>query len=136
MGYRIFLRHASFVIRPENTEPAYGALRAMFAERLADAMTLEDAMLRFGWQVDPDVNGGIDGIYPATADLGDHRRVLVPLIPFVEHGSFIEMEGADGHRWRWEFAHRHMLHERRAVIAWDTHTTWTGGSKTPRLSRR
>ncbi|MCA9280835.1 MAG: hypothetical protein H6812_04450 [Phycisphaeraceae bacterium] len=125
MGYRIFLRHALFVIEAANTAPAFTALRACDPELLSDAPALEEAMRRFGWQIEPDTNGSIDGIYPLTADYSDHHKPLIALIPFVKHGSYIEMEGLSGDRWRWVFAHQRILHEQNAVTSWSTHTTWT-----------
>jgi len=91
------------------------------------AQTLEEALHAWGWQADMDpVSGDVitikfEGVVfqsrGLTGALDDYLRDYIPahdlddpdaflfqaIAPFVEKGSFIEMQGEGGSAWRWAF---------------------------------
>lgn len=70
-------------------------------DEIASATTLRDMMAAFRWPVHEDTDGNINGIEFSGENLGDDRHVMDAIAPFVEDGSFIEVDG-DAHL-RWEF---------------------------------
>lgn len=97
-------------------------IRYVTTSRLLRATTLPEALHVFRWNVKTD--GDIDlvnalkhdldhnpawntrdvlGVVFAGENLGDEHELFNALAPFVEAGSFIEVEGDEGARWRWYF---------------------------------
>lgn len=64
---------------------------------------LKDAMAdwRFPIELDDDLN--VVDIGFTGEKLGDEKQMFEVIAPFVEDGSYIEMQGEDGDVWRWEF---------------------------------
>lgn len=86
-----------------------------------DAETLEDALMAWRWppymdkSTNPEeeiVNLEFDG-----EKIGNEEVLFDTIAPFVESGSWIEMLGEDGCRWRWLF-HKGELHEIYPEIVW------------------
>jgi len=126
MGYCMNQRDASFRIKAENRAKALQAIKdlasrvdeggggcwsggrkveAFFSwvrtEKFANASTLEDAMSEWRWEIDGAAD--VDSIMFEGEKLGDDIFLLRAIAPYVEAGSFIEMQGEDGALWRWYF---------------------------------
>jgi len=50
-----------------------------------------------------DAQGNIDSVWFRAEKLHDQPAMLCDIAPFVREGSYIEMQGEDYKRWRWEF---------------------------------
>lgn len=68
-------------------------------DEIRAATTLADMMAAFRWPVHEDADGNIDGIEFSGQKLGDDRQVFDALAPFIEDGSFIEIDGDVFIRW-------------------------------------
>lgn len=123
MGYCMTQRGSEFLIRGQNFSAALAAVKALAykpeqmsggsskGERwyawvdtngFVNAATLADAIGAWRWSTTV-INGGIVDIYFKGEKLGDDMILFEALAPFVEDGSFIDMEGEDGSLWRWVF---------------------------------
>lgn len=67
-------------------------------------------------EFDP-ITGDLTDIHFIGEKLGDEKILFQALAPFVDKGSFIEMEGEDGDLWRWTFDGQQMI-EQVARITW------------------
>lgn len=66
---------------------------------------LEDALPKCRWDIYTDTEtGDVSSIeFNGEKFSGDEITILSAIAPFVESGSFIEMQGEEGERWRWIF---------------------------------
>jgi len=55
------------------------------------------------FEVHCDAHGNIDSAWFRAEKLQDQLAMLKDIAPFVREGSYIEMQGEDYKRWRWEF---------------------------------
>lgn len=117
MGYRIFLRVSIFTIKPANIAPALAALREAHPTATADATDLDDARDCLGWAIGFSNSGGVDTIDLNGDKYHAHEEPLIAIAPFVESGSYIEMQGEEGELWRWEFRDG-CLYEMDAEVEW------------------
>jgi len=111
MGYYISITESKFSIRADQKEGALKALRALasqpsyawvekdWAQRPTLAKTLED----WRWELLEDESGNVTGICFTGQKQGDDAEMFNAIAPFVDPGSFIEVIGEDGYRWRWAF---------------------------------
>lgn len=60
----------------------------------------------------------IVGVYLESEKLGDEFKFFQAIAPYVEVGSYIELQGEDGCRWRWVFD-GNICVEQTAKIVWD-----------------
>jgi hypothetical protein len=71
--------------------------------------TFPDAMDAWRWPVQEDATnddetfGDIIGIEFTGEKMGDDEKLFAAIAPFVEKGSYIEMQGEEGDIWRWVF---------------------------------
>lgn len=72
-------------------------------DQVTKAETLESALEEWRFPVKADAEGNIISIYFDGEKLGDEDQLFKALAPFVKSGSFIEMSGEEGDRWRWTF---------------------------------
>ena len=123
MGYCMTIEDQEFLIKKKNMAGALAAIKAIVGEgrfswvnakEYQDAETLEDALMAWRWP--PYMNksanpkGEIVNLEFDGEKSGDEDILFRAIAPFVEAGSFIEMRGEDGCRWRWLF-HKGELHE-------------------------
>ena len=127
MGYYMTMHDMKMNIPKANHDRCLKAIKALAAHawsvrgghpfawvrtsEFADATTLREALA--AWRcVDPNqdlVNpdefehGDIRSLYFAGEKLGDDAQLMGAIAPYVEPGSYIEMHGEDGDRWRWYF---------------------------------
>lgn len=67
------------------------------------ANSLEEAMTEWRYVPTVDAEGNITDVTFEGQKLGQEDVLFALLAPFVEEGSFIEMEGEDRSVWRWIF---------------------------------
>jgi len=134
MGYCMNKRESLFNIRPENQGPALKAIKSLAdKETITDgsghhfswvdtkdflfARTLDAAMRAWRWQLER-VDDEICDIYFEGSKLGDDELLFQTIAPYVEPGSYIEMQGEDGLIWRWCFDGKTCT-EKTAKIIWE-----------------
>ena len=130
MGYCMTIEDQEFLIKKKNMAGALAAIKAISGESIFSwinakecqgADTLEDALMAWRWP--PYMNksanpkGEIVNLEFDGEKSGDEDILFRAIAPFVESGSFIEMRGEDGCRWRWLF-HKGELHEIYPEIVW------------------
>lgn len=114
MGYCVDQGETKFLIKAENKTKAHRAVHALLKKmpryswidmgELAAAKTIEDQLEAFRWEAGTDEETGdvVDLLFRGEK-LGDDELLLKTIAPFVESGSFIQMNGEDGACWRWCF---------------------------------
>jgi len=128
----------NFDIEKENVKKALEALKALDpakdgahggsrhetwfswvdTETYQNAETLHDAMIEWKWKIDTDEEtGDVENIFFVGEKLGDDPILFNAIAPFVKKGSYIEMQGEEGDRWRWVFDGK-KCHELSPEIKW------------------
>ena len=102
----------------QNLKKALKALRELAAkpdklcwvnkDSIRKARTLADAIQEFGWEIDEveldDCEyGDVTAINFIADTMGSENEMFGAMAPAVEDGSYIEMTGDEGERWRWVF---------------------------------
>lgn len=87
--------------------------------KLAQSEDLKEAFRAWRWIVDVTKNGDIDGIEFNGEKLGDDEFLFSTIAPYVEDGSYIQMRGEDGSRWRWYWINGNLL-EDNVKTFWDS----------------
>jgi len=107
MGYGINCIATSFFMRAEKIEPARQALINMEWQtgNPSKRASFDDILFEMGWEVySTDAEGNIEDIgFAGEKASVDDDAFFKALGPFVEAGSFIEMAGEEGERWRYVF---------------------------------
>lgn len=138
MGYNITLLEAKFCILAKNKDAALAAMKAMDPEKkghgywggrkqwswvsqseVNEAETVEDAMSVWRYSPITDEEGNISRVVYDGEKLGDEEVLFETIAPFVEDGSYIEMEGEDSFMWRWVFEGG-KVSEVTPTISWPT----------------
>lgn len=113
MGYWMQQIEQAFTIKAENKKAALAAIKELAnhevqwyswveTKEFVEAETLAKAFDAWRWQVEEE-DEDIVYIYFGGEKLGDDEILFKAIAPYVEDGSFIEMSGEDGARWRWIF---------------------------------
>lgn len=55
------------------------------------------------WELVPDIEGNIHAIFHTGEKMYKEDELFEVIAPYVKSGSFIEMNGEDGYKWRWVF---------------------------------
>lgn len=101
---------------------SYGKTETYFAWMPADWVsqfpTVGRVLAELGFDVSSEKGGGDLEIYGYSAKTGDERHFLEALAPFVKPGSYLEWEGEDRERWRWDFDGQAMTQTTGRII-WD-----------------
>lgn len=86
MGYCISMESSSFRVQTENTGRVLKNLE------------------RYCYTAELDDDGNIIGVDFIGDKLSyDEEKMFQSIAPYVEDGSYIEMSGEDGARWKWAF---------------------------------
>lgn len=144
MGYCIEQRDCDFTIKAANVPKALDAIKALASqedrmsggsysggqcrerwfswvrtEDFANAASFRDAMWAWRWEVEEanDGSGDVAWIMFQGEKYGDESVLLEAIAPYVEGGSYIEMQGEDGAIWRWIFEDG-KVQEKDATISW------------------
>ena len=120
MGYCMYQRDYSFIIKKENFEKALDAIKKtkLDYDDISKCSSLVNVIEELGWNPGFDENGNIDSLYFGQDKLCDEEIWLDAIAPFVEIGSFIEMIGEDGNLWRWIFDGKNCI-EISPKIIWE-----------------
>jgi hypothetical protein len=144
MGYHMNQRDAVFKIKAENVDKTLEAVKGLAetvdengsggacgggkktetwyswvtTEVFANANTLQEAMSEWRWDIDTDDEGNVVWIDFMGEKIGDEEFLFNAIAPYVEDGSFIEMQGEDGAIWRWNFTGEECFSE-NARIVWE-----------------
>lgn len=128
MGYCITQTESKFTILLEKQAPALKATKALAKEKdnfhWVNATDFNRAKnigeVLEAWFYDPEFDeaGNITGVNFSAEKLGADKELFDAIAPFVEKGSFIEMNGEDGTTWRWIF-NGTTCEEVYPTITWD-----------------
>ena len=83
-----------------------------------ESKDLTNAMKAWRWAIDFSEAGDVNSIIFCGEKYGDDNLLFDAIAPFVTSGSFIEMQGEDGARWRWLFENN-ACREQDGKIVWD-----------------
>lgn len=107
MGYCAVQLESQFEMKVEDLPKALSAILALRLSWMNHDFykinNFDDMMARWDWEVQRDDSGNVDEIEFWGEKLGDDEELFKAIAPFVKEGSFIEMSGEEGHRWRWSF---------------------------------
>jgi len=117
MGYYIEQLNSEFNMKGENIEPAYNtfldyikdnkelvnAWAWLDADELLGACNFAQLMEFLRWEVTYDDDNNIIDIIFMGEKAGAEEQYFNILAPFIESGSYIEMCGEDGNRWKYYF---------------------------------
>lgn len=84
--------------------------------KLRAARTLEEFLEEFRWPAKVDEDGNITGLSFEGEKLGDDEVLWANLAGYVDDGSYIEMLGEDGERWRWRFENGSVRRQEAKVV--------------------
>lgn len=84
---------------------------------VSDCRLLPDVMRHLRWELVFSPEGDVSDIRFEGEKLWGDDKLFAALAPFVRDGSYIEMVGEDGHRWRWTFKDGKMT-KRSGVMVW------------------
>lgn len=126
MGYMIWQAGEQFSIAAEHKDDALAAVKAattpgyawVDTEGVQSARTLEEALRAWRWMGTSEDSGDISGIEFKGEKAGDDEILWSAIAPYVTSGSFIEMVGEEGERWRWKFDDGE-CREVIAKVVWD-----------------
>jgi hypothetical protein len=137
MGYYMNQQSAEFKIKKTKVAKALAAIQALAKtpermgggsstgekwyswvdmKELADAKTLPDALVAWRWSGFINDAGDLVEIDFDGEKLGDDAILLEAIAPFVEKGSYIEMEGEEGCHWKWCFDGKTMTEKQGRVV--------------------
>ena len=135
MGYSAKCIDAEFDIEPDKRPGALAALKALADrprehdwgytdyEEVAEATDLFTAIRTFGWECPFLLESGPSDQYLQAASYlyeklsyGD-KLLFNTIAPFVKPGSYLEMSGEDGARWRYVFDGK-VMKEVSPTVSW------------------
>lgn len=77
-------------------------LQPQMAQRPLPMQPVEEAPAPTFTETDMDMEtGDITGIHFDMEKIGDEDKLFAAIAPYVRSGSFLELVGEDGERWRW-----------------------------------
>ncbi len=113
MGYCMTQRAEDFVLKKENQEAAFLAVQELGktgqdfhwvkAEDFKNMTDIFSTLDEWRWEPSTDDDGNIVSLNFTGEKLGADLTLFNTIAPYVESGSFVEMEGEDGSLWRWYF---------------------------------
>ena len=102
----------------ENIKDSSGAhFSWVDTESFVKARHIEDAFKAWRWFVEFDTCDNIINISFEGEKYGDDLIFFKVIAPYVEAGSYIQMQGEDGEMWRWVFDGK-TVKEVKPKIAW------------------
>lgn len=105
MGYLAVQLDSQFEMKGEDLPKALAAVKALKLRWMSpDFYKATEGIGEWDWEIQLDDSGNVCGIEFCGEKLGgDNETLFSAIAPFVKEGSFIEMHGEDGSRWRWFF---------------------------------
>ena len=128
MGYYMEQSESKFLLKNENKEEAIIAIKNLIGKETcgdhfayvgdySKLETLEEILIEWNWELLTDLNGDITSIYFIGEKYGDYELLFETISPYVEEGSYIEMNGEDFVKWRWIFNGKGCF-KKYAMISW------------------
>lgn len=123
MGYYMELMESKFKMKSDSKDKALDALKDLakrkslvwvYNEEVKNASTFEEAMQGCRWAVEDKMNS----IYFEGEKYGDDDLIFNAIAPYVEDGSYIQINGEDGAIWRWVFENGKCF-ERQATLIFE-----------------
>lgn len=113
MGYSMHMAEAVFDLDLSHERDMVLAVRALADQHdriawvehdeLREVTTIREAFQAFGWRIKVTLDREVKGVAFEAEKLGDDALLFEAIAPYVKAGSYIEMVGEDGDRWRWVF---------------------------------
>ena len=110
MGYYIDVMDTNFRIPADKVNDAYEAMKSIqqvgswVDANFASCKDLSSIVNAWRWEVELDADSGdVVDINFCRSKLGDEDLLFSTLAPFVDGGSYIDVQGEEGERWRWFF---------------------------------
>lgn len=115
MGYYIYQEKSEFRIDRTQKKNVLSAIQSLQGKETCGdhfafvdpkfyrLKTLHSILREWRWQIENDLHGNVVKIKFTGEKAGDEDILFKAIAPFVQAGSFIEMFGEDGVRWRYEF---------------------------------
>ena len=111
MGYCMHPRAVHFFIDKTNVPKALAALKELPARHYSwvnwEGSEFEgsfaEALYEWRWEATLDDEGNVTDLDFCGEKYGDDDTLWETLAPFVQTGSYIEIQGEDGAIWRWVF---------------------------------
>jgi hypothetical protein len=126
MGYCMTQEESKFFIAAENKANALEAMKSLPSKKYSwveaseymNTETLEEALEAWGFCADVDDDGSVVDIEFEWEKAGDEDVMLKAISDWVKPGSYIQMLGEDGARWRWKFTEDGFRKE-YAEVVWE-----------------
>lgn len=118
MGYCMDQRESSIFIAKKDRPKLKAAINALMSRASAQpggkfrwvdtatvlqARKLDEQLEEWLWAPEYDADGNIIDLIFQGEKAGDDIELFKAIAPYVQAGSFIEMQGEDGTLWRWHF---------------------------------
>ena len=109
MGYSASQVDSKFHMDADNIPAAMQAIKSLrlnFSWVPDDLQSINDFSEMMGswmWDIELDGEGNVIEIQFEGESLGDEDALFGAIATFVKAGSYIDMAGEDGERWRWAF---------------------------------
>lgn len=87
----------------ETIKDSFGEHFSWVDENFFEINDLVEMLKEWRWSVGLGLDGSIGSIQFTGEKMGDDGIMFRAIAPFVGAGSYIEMQGEDGARWRWTF---------------------------------
>ena len=119
MGYYIHnqeQRETSFNILSKNVKSVIKVISEL--DNGAISNELNETLRKFGWEAENNEKGDVINIVFIGKKRGRDGELFTAIAPFVEDGSYIEMEGEHNDMWRWAFEGGRMK-EKSPTIVWE-----------------
>jgi hypothetical protein len=123
MGYCMDQRDCNFYLAVKDFPKVMAAIRALpdghysWVGDFRELPSLDAVLREWRWMPEYNTDGDIVRLNFEGEKAGDEDTLFRVLAPFVKAGSYIEMQGEDGARWRWEFDGTRVL-ENYALTSW------------------
>jgi len=128
MGYNMHMANSEFFIVKENIPNVVKAIKDLLSKgrefgwvdskNIKSTNDVSKIFMEWCYEVEFDAEMNINRIWFIGEKLGDEIEMFKVIAPWVKAGSFIEMVGEDGSRWRWMFDGK-TVKEKNAKVVWD-----------------
>lgn len=105
----MYVKDSNFTIKKDNVKLAFQALYSLYESyngkyrKKFEDITFPELFEKFRWSITMDDDGNVCGIAFNRSISFDEKILFQTIAPFVEVGSYIEMEGENYLCWRWVF---------------------------------
>lgn len=97
---------ARFLLENKKIREWYGINESVLKD---DNIDVDELFESLGWGLDYDNEGNVDGMYTDPSKHYYELEIFNIIAPYVEAGSYLQMQGEDGDIWRWYFDGKHCV---------------------------